>query len=306
MAGNPTPTDDDVLCALAEDIADGCQAHEVAIGIKQNTEVVVRAAITGVTNGKAAVGAAKVNVVMKYEEHAAADAAGAEVIANCRRRLAKLFGNVFNAQWEEAGFPDGSTGVPATLDKRFALLGALQAYFTNHPTAESADMEATAASCGAAHTAVSNARTALNNAKSGQSSALVAGQALNKTLRKRVRGLIDELGTLLTEDDVRYLDFGLNVPASPVAPQAILDLTLTAIGGGKVLAEWTYAVRMEGTRVLVKENVPGAEYASAGTVNGLEMTLKELTPGATYFVKVIPYNEAGDGPESPEKSIVVT
>ena len=47
MAANPTPDDDAVLKALAEDLADGDHDHEVSIGIKQNTEAVLRAAITG-------------------------------------------------------------------------------------------------------------------------------------------------------------------------------------------------------------------------------------------------------------------
>lgn len=305
MASNPTPDDDDVLCALAEDMADGCHLHEVAISIKQNTEVIMRAALGAVTAAKAGVGAAKALVDTRYGEHAAADAAGAEVIANCRLRLVKLFGNPYSAQWEEAGFPDGSTAVPETQDKRFALLGALKKYFNDHPTAQSVDMEATEAACTAAQTTVSDARGALAAAKGGQSLALKAGKEAVNALRKRARGLIGELALLLAEEDVKYLDFGLNIPATPVAPLSIADLTLTAIGDGKVLSEWTYATRMTGSRVMVKLDLPDAEFQSAGTTGGLELLLKDLTPGTTIFVQVIPYNEAGDGGASPVKSVVV-
>lgn len=233
MAGNPTPDDDAVLLALAEDLADGCAAHEVTIGIKQNTEAVLRAAIAAVVAAKQVLGAANDLVSGRSVTLAAADDAGAVVIRNCRLRLIKVFGGqAYSAGWQEAGFPDGSTAVPASRNARFSLLATLAAYFTAHPTAESADMEATAAICTAAHTAISDARASLNAGESDQTTAEKAEDAALRTLRKRVRGLIDELGTLLADDDGRYEAFGLNIPATPVAPVAIASLTLTALGGG--------------------------------------------------------------------------
>ena len=59
MASNATPEDDDVVIALAEDLADGCHIHEVTIGIKQNTEASIRAAIDGATAAKLALGTAR-------------------------------------------------------------------------------------------------------------------------------------------------------------------------------------------------------------------------------------------------------
>lgn len=76
MASNPTPDDDDVLLALAEDMADGCHLHEVDIGIKQNTEAVMRAAITVATAGIAGLAAARLAVVQKTEDRRTMDAAG--------------------------------------------------------------------------------------------------------------------------------------------------------------------------------------------------------------------------------------
>src|SRR5436190_14384408 len=59
MAGNPVPNDPDDLLALAEDIADGLQTLEVSVGIKQNTETVVRGAISGYRTAESQLGAAK-------------------------------------------------------------------------------------------------------------------------------------------------------------------------------------------------------------------------------------------------------
>lgn len=306
MAANPTPDSDDVLKALAEDLADGCHTHEVAIGIKQNTEAVIRAAVTALDNAKLARGNAEQLVDQKIAAHQAADTAGNTVLKNCRLRLVKLFGSGYNAQWQTAGWPNGTTAIPNTQDERFSLLGSLKTYFTANPSHESAEMEATAATCTTAHTAISDARAALNLAEGALPGAKESEKAAVRTLRKRVRGLIDELDTLLADDDARYADFGLNIPANPVAPEGIASLTLTAQGGGRVHLEWTYATRMTGTRLLVKQVGVDPDFVTKGTADGLEKTLNSYIPGQVLEAMVIAYNDGGDGPPSPVASVTVT
>lgn len=305
MASNPTPDDDQILKALAEDLADGCQQHELAIGIKQNTEAVMRAAITALDAAKLARGQAETLVDTRHDAHQVADTAGREVLKNCRLRLVKLFGTQYNNQWQTAGWPDGSTAIPTTQDMRFSLLGSLNVYFTAVPASESADMEATAAICAAAHTTISDARNALNNAETAQDSALADEKAAIRTLRKRVRGLIDEMGTLMADDDIRYRDFGLNVPANPSAPEGIESLTGTAPGGGKIHLAWSYATRMTGTRLRTKRAGIDEDYIPAGTADGLEKTLSGFEPGQTVEIIAIAYNDGGDAPPSPAATVVV-
>jgi len=306
MASNPTPDDDSVALALAEDLADGCNQLEVTLGIKQNTEAVMRAALAAAAAARLAYPAAVQAVQTKTADHNTADTAGKVVITNCQLRLAKVFGKQYNAQWGSAGFPNQSTAVPTTQDARFTLLGSLKAYFTANPAHESADMEATAAACTAAHTAVSNARQALNAAETAERNAFNARKTAMKTLRKRIRGLIDELGTLIAEDDTRYETFGLNIPANPTPPLGITDLTLTAPAAGKIHCLWTYARRTAGTRLLTKRQGVDLDWVNAGTTEGLEKTLEGFTAGEVVDVQAVPYNEAGDGPGSPVKTITVT
>jgi hypothetical protein len=306
MATNPTPDDDDVLISLTEDLADGCHMHEVALGIKQQPEAVMRAALLAAKNALLAVGSAKVLLGQKYDVLQAADAASEAVLKNCRLRMVKLFGAKYNANWQAAGWPNNSTAIPENQDERFTQLGALKLYFTANPAAESVEFEATAAICDTAHEAASNARQAVNVAESGLTTAKKTLADTLRTLRKRVRGLIVELGTLMADDDPRWEEFGLNIPANPSAPEGIEDLTLTALGGGKVLAQWPYATRMTGTRIMLKRIGVDDEPASAGTVAGLEKVLAGQTVGQTIEIFVIAYNDGGDAPPSPTRSIVVT
>lgn len=305
MASNPTPDDEDVLQALAEDLADGCHTHETAIGIKQNTEAVMRAAIDGLVAARLARGQKEQAVAAKSAALLAADGAGQEVLKGCRLRLAKLFGHSYSADWQAAGWPAGTTAVPGTQAGRFSLLASLKAYFTAVPASESADMEATAATCTTAHTAISNARAELNAATLDLETARTNEKAALRTLRKRVRGLIDELGTLLADDDTRYTAFGLNVPANPAAPEAVASLTVVAQGGGKVHLSWPYSARMAGTRLQRKVVGEDDDFVSAGTADGLEKTLSGFTAGQQIVFRVIAYNDGGDAAPSPETTVTV-
>lgn len=98
MAANPTPDDDDVLKALAEDISDGCDLHEVAMNIKQNTAATIRAAITSFDTMRLLRGQKEQLVEQKSAAHQGADEAGTTVLKNCRLRLVKVFGGQFNSQ----------------------------------------------------------------------------------------------------------------------------------------------------------------------------------------------------------------
>src|SRR5947208_3533620 len=89
MASNPTPDQNDILRALADRIADGCHTHETAIGIKQNTEAVIRAAIAGLGTAEMQVGLKKQAVDDAYTALQAADGAGATTLMNCKLRLAQ-------------------------------------------------------------------------------------------------------------------------------------------------------------------------------------------------------------------------
>lgn len=305
MASNPTPDDDDVLLALTEDLADGCHLHEVTLGIKQQTEAVMRAALAAANTATMALGAANVLVGQRYDTLQAADATGEQMLKNCRLRLVKVLGGTYSPGWQEAGWPNQSTAIPSNQDQRFTLLNSLKLYFTAHPAAESPDMEATAALCEAAHTAISNARQGVNTAESDRTTAMNTYRATLKTLRKRVRGLIVELGTLMADDDPRWEAFGLNIPAHPSAPEPIESLTLSALGGGKVHAVWTYATRMTGTRLMLKRVGVDDEFASVGTYEGLEKLLTGQTPGQTLQIYAVAYNDGGDADPSPTVNLIV-
>ena len=300
MSSNATPDNNDILRALADRIADGCHTHEVAIGIKQNTETVIRASIASLAAAELQVGLKKKAVSDAYDALKAADDAGEAVIVAAKLRLQKVLGQRWSAAWEPTGFPNQSTAVPNKQDERFTLLDSLKEYFTAVPANESVDMGATAAICLAAWTALSNARQAVANAESAQTTAFSNRTKAENALRKRVRGLINELGDLIGEDDPRWEDFGLNIPANPSAPQSVASLTLAPASANRLEVSWPYAVRA--IRYIIEIFIVGVdtEWRTGGNSKDLAVILKGFAAGQTVKVRVVAAIDGGNAAPSPE------
>ena len=305
MSNNPTPDNNDILRALADRLADGCHTHEVSIGIAQNTEVKIRAAIAALAAAELQVGLKKAAVSAAYDVLQTADDAGMEVLAHCKLRLAQKLGQRWSAAWEPTGFPGQSTAVPTTMDPRFTLLGDLKAYFTAVPANASTDMGATAALCDAAWTALSNARQAVADAESAQTTAMNVRRDAVDPLRKRVRGLINELEGLIADDDPRWEAFGLNIPANPSAPETVASVTAAALGNGRIEVSWDYATRAVRFRVETFITAVDLEWQGKGSFKDLEAILKGFTAGQVVKVRVIAGNDGGDAGPSPEASVTV-
>src|SRR5205823_6564729 len=136
------------------------------------------------------------------------------------------------------GFPNQSLAVPTTVAERQALLQSLQAYFAANAGQENAPLNVTAARAEQLHGALSSARTALNNHLTVNGQKKTARDNGDGALRKRMRGLIDELGQLIGDDDARWYGFGLNPPGAPGTPDVPDAPVLSSPSAGVILVDW--------------------------------------------------------------------
>ena len=121
-----------------------------------------------------------------------------------------------------------------------------------------------------------------------------------------MRGLISELGQLLSDDDPRWEDFGLNVPGNPSAPQPVAAVTLEALSNHRVGVAWPYAVRAIRYRIETLIMGVDTEFQGRGSLQDLEAILKGFTTGQTVKVRVIAGNDGGGAATSPEATATVT
>ena len=305
MASNQLPDANEDLFTLGEDMADGCHAHEVAIGLKQNKEADVRAdlsaAIAGQNNYKTAL-AAKGDFSTSVT---VADSNAKSFISTARRVLVTYLGDSWSQTWEATGFPDQSTAVPGTQGKRQNLLQSLGNYFTANPTQENAPLHITAAQSGIVFTALSNARSAAadGNNIAGQKKS-VRDDAIAK-LRRRLSGLISELGQLLEDNDPRWLAFGLNLPGASNLPDPVDGLVLTAGGAGVVLCHWSNPPRATRYRVFKQVVSVDANFIAAATVSDSDYTFTGLPSGKTVNIRIVSANDAGEAQPSNTVQMVI-
>lgn len=305
MASNTLPAKRDKLFALGDDMCDGLTQHEVPIGIKQNTEAVLRPALLAARAAEVTFGSCQVAKKTANAVLTAADADGRVFIMNSRKRLSKFLGEVPSMEWEAAGWSPGTTGIPSTQDERFALLESLRAYFAAHPAHESVDMETTAALAQAAHTAISNARAALGQKVTENGQAKAARDAAEANLRKRMTGLITELDTLLSDEDPRWHAFGLNRPADAETPEAPSFTTVIPGPNSTLLVDWDDSLRADHWRVWIKVAGVDSDFHAVQTVQESDATLAGLPVGASVEVRVTSVNAAGSSPPGPTAQAVV-
>lgn len=298
MARNVIPDRIDQLFALAENMADGAALHGGAVGLLQNTEARIRADFDPARADYQAFSLAKDAKIALTAAQAAADAQARAFIGAAKNALMPSLGNSWSSTWATAGFIH-SLAIPSTLPERLSLVGSLRDYFTANPAKEIAALNVTAAQAATRFTALSDAHSAANNAVHTVGQAKAAWLAARKVLEKRMRGLIDELGQLVEDDDTVWYAFGLTPPAAETTPDAPENLTLTEGPGHSLLVDWDDTPRADHYRVYVElVGGSGGFVAEPTTFADSDALLGPYPPGQTIRVKVSAVSGGLEGPAS--------
>lgn len=299
MASNPIPQQLELMFALAEDMADGLAVHGTAAGVQQNTETRVRADLAAARVGGAAFDTARQSKRDAVAAQNIADSNGKGFIGTAVGILKNFLGTSWSESWEPAGFRQGTISAPTVMAARQTLLADLRDYFTGHAAQEVVALNVTAAQAGTLFTALSTARAAVNNALADVGDKKVARDTTVLTLYRRMRGLADELGQLLDDNDPRWPAFGLVAPGASETPDSP-DSLIAVIGTepGTVHVDWADVPRALRYRVFKQIVGTDADFVAVATVNDSDATLSGLPSGATVRIRVTAVNDAGESSPS--------
>ena len=306
MADNSIPRSYDRVVQLLEDAADGAATHGVTIGLKQNDEAALRAALTalvGTPAGPGNVPPATPGFKDKWNTAKAAKSSGTAgfnlakqngraLARTCVGVLKPRLGNEWNSQWQAAGFTSGSIAIP---NNPLPILQQLANYFSAHPTHEVASLNATAAACNTAAQAVSTAASSSNQSNTNAGNAKKDLETGIDAARTRLSGLRDELGQLIDDDDERWYAFGFSKPSDPDTPEVPENIVITPGGFGSHLLfiDWDDALRATSYRIIVKNTAnPPVELKNV-IVNESEATISDLAAVTAIKVTVASRNTKG-------------
>ncbi len=136
-----------------------------------------------------------------------------DFITTARTLLGHHLGRQYSEKWAPLGFPGYSLRIPQRRDQRAALLANFAAYFRGHPELEIPGY-ATADRDAQFHADLVAATARFNHCRVATRTALNKRDRAVTALRKRIRFLTVELRLVTGKNDPRWLDFGLNIPAT--------------------------------------------------------------------------------------------
>jgi hypothetical protein len=290
---NELPDAQSKLWSLATDMSDGLKDHDP--GVAQNTGSKLDADLktaketqdTYEKAGKAEDGATTARNVANSNAKAA--------LALTKRQLGDVPGALTDI-WKGK-----STEIPDNLPDRITLLERAADYLKVHPDDEVEKKGFTEIKIRDAFTALQKARTDLNKAVQSRVDTKTARDAADKALRRRIRGLIDELANpgLFSPDDDRWFAFGLLPPAGVQRPGIAPDnITLRKIGPGTWLVAWSSTPRAQSYRPFYKVEPSDAAWIELPLQSDLDTLLENLPTTGTLKFQVQAHNAAGDSSKS--------
>ena len=309
MATQQIPESYDLLVQLLREAATGTRTLGQAVGLKQNTEEVLRPeleALLGLPPGpggnppaapglKARWNAAKAYKVDRTAALQHAKDEGRALAVACVAVLKLRLGPQWNNAWQSAGFASGSLAIP---DNPLAALQQLASYFHANPTHEVAgvgpNIGATAAACEAAAEAIGAALDASNQSITAAASAKNELDAGIRRARKRLIGLREELSQFLGRDDERWYSFGFDRPSDPEVPEVPEGLAAApgAPASGILLVRWQAARRATSYRIALLNPITGAAVVER-IVAETEAVFTGLASGQVLHVVVSARNGRG-------------
>jgi hypothetical protein len=138
----------------------GCEELQNEVSLMHTTAATLNTALTSFESKDTAYQAARAAKGVVFDTQQAQDKAARAFLQATGTVLRKFLGR-WSEAWEETGYPNQSTAVPATLDERMVLLRSLQSYFTAHADYQQAGLGVTAAAAGQLYTSLSTARDAV-------------------------------------------------------------------------------------------------------------------------------------------------
>ena len=237
MAQNPLPTNGGQLIAL------GIKMHAGIISIGPGVPVTMVNAPQLQTVLDAFIAADGAFNAARSARQAASDTYQAtcgaiyDWLLAVRKVLAVRFGARWSTEWAQAGFTDATTAVPTKVEDRISLVLSLANFFIANPSYEVASLDVTAAQGTLLRNAALSAQQVLTTALANLTTIGDTWATAYDKLTTVMRRLMRNLDGMLKPNDPRWVQFGLNIPASPSTPGQPANLSAHTDDTGAIVVQ---------------------------------------------------------------------
>jgi hypothetical protein len=281
------------LVNLAGKATGGAEQLGDILGLKQNDKVAMKTDLVDFLLGRDGYEESKVElttrrVALRQQAKVARDFA---LLA--RDLLKPTLGGQYSEVWDATGLV-GSLRIPTSPDELHPLLQSLRSYLTARPALEVPQVNVTATNAGKIFTDLSAAQVAIGMQQSAVETARNARDEKATKLRRRIRGLENELEQLIAPLDPRWLAFGFSMPGADETPDAPENLRVTLIGNTAAALKWDAAPRAEYYRVWKRVVGVDEELVPVGSPADVDFTLEELPSNAEIEIAVSAVNNGGE------------
>ncbi|MDB6027459.1 MAG: hypothetical protein JWM68_3682 [Verrucomicrobiales bacterium] len=217
--------------------------------------------------------------------------------------LKPIFGNEYSQAFDVLGLV-GSIAIPRTAEELLVILQKFKAYFTAHPELEDPLHNITAARAQELYDELLAALNAVNSQEGAVETLMQLRDQAAEKLRKRLRGVIDEMMQSLDPFDGRWLAFGFNMPGAQERPDVVENLRAALIGPTTAALVWDVPARADYYHVLQRIQGVDAELVLIASPQDPAITLENLPAGKSIDIVLAAVNNGGEGPRSSTVTIV--
>jgi len=225
-------------------------------------------------------------------------------VKTTRELLKPYLGDKPSTAWDIVGFKRGTLQIPVSAEPLLVILERMQAYLTANAETQNTELSITPERASGLVTSLRAAKSEFTAQRGTVKGLLQARNIAQTNLRKRMRGLIDELDQVLDPLDGRWLTFGLNMPGAKQIPTVPQNVSAVLIGETAASVKWEASARAEYYRVWKKVGEGDAEFVTVGNPADLDFTMEELPRNSTIEIAVSAVNNGGESSRSQSIQIV--
>lgn len=281
------------MLILADSVANGASVHGEDLQLKSGTATAVKDAAA--LAQQAQENAEKSRDVLRAL-HAALESPMVET-KDFARLLRELMRKILGAHYSEAWLLLGfrfSKAIPRSLAELESMIWQMWKFLAAHPEHEVAVKNITAAAAEALYLKLSSARKEMELQEAVAAGCQRDADEKFGLLRKRIRAVCDELKSLLSPLDTRWIAFGFNKPGAQATPEPPGNVVAMPVQENRIAVKWEAAPRANYYRVWKRVAGVDEEWIPVGHPADIDFLLEGLPVSAAVEIAVTAVNHGGE------------